>query len=298
MTTKHSAPIILAAFGTSEPTAVDAILAVRRRVEAAFPESAVSLAFTSNTIRNIWRARANDAVFRRDHPAVPEELYSVTNVLSALAAVQEQGFRPVLVQSLHVTDGEEFHDLRNLAQLLTGYEPANASRKPFPMIALGEPALGIGDGEPAPLRRAAEALRPLADRAKAEDAALVLMAHGNERLNQSVFKKFEHALRAHYGPYIYIGTVEAPPLAADVVHAVKTTPGAPAKVLLAPLMLVAGEHALRDMSGDDEAGWKTLFQKSGFSVQCHLEGLGHNPSWADIHVEHLRAAERRLYGRL
>ena len=286
--------IVLAAFGTSEPAAVDSILNIKRRVEAAFPDYDVYLGFTSNIIRKIWHERAEDVEFKKENPDIPEELYSVTNVLSALAAAQEEGFRPVLVQSLHVTDGEEFNDLKKLVEVLGNYETAKARRKPFPAIGVGEPALGVGDGQDAYLRRAAEALKPLADKAKVNGAALVLMAHGNEHLNQSVFGKFENILRSQFGPQVYIGTVEASPLAEDVVEAVKSSSGAPAKVLLAPMMIVAGDHTLNDMAGDEDDSWLSLFREAGFEVECHLEGLGSNSSWADIYVEHLKALEKEI----
>lgn len=286
--------IVLAAFGTTEPAAVDSILNIKRRVEAAFPGYDVYLAFTSNIIRKIWHERAGDAEFRKANPGIPEELYRVTNVISALAAAQEEGFRPILVQSLHVTDGEEFHDLKNLVDLLGGYETAKAKRKPFPAIGVGEPALGVGDGPEQHLRRAAKALAALADKAKADGAALVLMAHGNEHLNQTVFGKFEKILRERYGPQVYIGTVEAAPLAEDVVEAVKASANAPKKALLAPMMIVAGDHTLNDMASDEDDSWASLFQGAGFEVECHLEGLGSNASWADIYVEHLKELEKKV----
>lgn len=279
--------IVLAAFGTSEPGAVDSILNVKRRVEAAFPDYDVYIGFTSNIIRGIWHERAADADFRRENPGIPEEIYSVTNVFSALAAAQEKGFRPVLVQSLHVTDGEEFHDLKRLVETLAGYKTAKAWRTPFPAIGLGAPALGVGDGEERYLRRAAEALAGLVEDAKADDAALVLMAHGNEHLNQSVFRKFQELLHEKYGPWVYLGTVEAHPLVEDVVAMVKDSPAAPKKVLLAPLMVVAGDHARNDMAGDEDDSWASIFRAAGFAVDCRLEGLGSNASWADIYVEHL-----------
>lgn len=286
--------IVLAAFGTTEPKAVDAVMNVKRRVEASFPEYDVYLGFTSNIIRKRWHERAVDAAFRAAHPGIPEELYGITNVFSALAAAQEEGFRPILVQSLHVTDGEEFHDLKNLVETLARYETAKAARKPFPAIGVGVPALGTGDGREKYLDRAAEAFSGLANRAQSEGAALVLMAHGNELLNQTVFKTFERVLRERYNPEIYIGTVEAPPLAEDVVGAVKASVNAPEKILLAPLMVVAGDHALNDMAGDADDSWASLFARAGFTVECHMEGLGANVSWADIYVEHLKELEKNL----
>ena len=282
--------IVLAAFGTTDVDAVRSILNIRDRVRAAFPDYDVHLAFTSNIIRSIWHKRANDAAFRNANPNVPAEVYCITNALSTLAAVQENGARPVLVQSLHVTDGEEYADLANLVEALSAYKTVKPVLHPFPWIAVGQPALGVGDGAAPALERAAEAIRPLADQAKASGSALVLMGHGNEHLNQTVFAKFEQILRGKFGPHVYVGTVEAEPLAEDIAKAMRAD-NAPAKVLLAPLMVVAGDHAKNDMAGEEEDSWASIFSAEGFGVTCHLQGLGSNDSWADIYVEHLRAIE-------
>ncbi len=292
---KPEAPVIvLAAFGTSEPDALPAILNIVDRVTDAFPGHDVRLAFTSNIIRGIWHKRADDAEFRAENPDIPEFVYGVGNVLSVLAAVQEDGPRPILVQSLHVTDGTEYYDTAALVKALAAFRPANAAKAPFPAIQMGEPALRVGDGVDAALNRAVEALAPLARKAWDSGSALVLMGHGNEHLNQTVFAKLQQAMRDKFGPHVYIGTVEAEPLGEDVVEAMNGMADAPRKVFLAPLMVVAGDHARNDMAGDDEDSWASLFTAAGYSVECHLEGLGSLNTWADIYVEHLKEAEKRL----
>ncbi|MCC8166582.1 MAG: sirohydrochlorin cobaltochelatase [Planctomycetes bacterium] len=286
--------IVLAAFGTTEVGAVDSILNIKRRVEAAFPGYDVHLAFTSNIIRGIWRERATDAEFQRDNPGIPAEIYCVRSAMATLGLLQDTGRRPILVQSLHVTDGEEYTDLENLVKTLANYDTMKPRLKPFPWIGLGQPALGLQDGVEANLNRAAAAIEPLWREAQAKGAALVLMAHGNEHLNQNVFAKLETILRQKYGSTIFIGTVEAEPLGEDVVKAVQATANAPKKVLLAPLMVVAGDHTVNDMAGEDEDSWVNLFKAAGFEVDTHLVGLGSNSSWADIYVEHLKALEPQV----
>ncbi|MCD7897538.1 MAG: sirohydrochlorin cobaltochelatase [Planctomycetaceae bacterium] len=289
--------IVLAAFGTTEVGAVDSILNIKRRVQAAFPGYDVHLAFTSNIIRGIWRERANDADFQRANPGIPAEIYCVRSAMATLGLLQDTGRRPILVQSLHVTDGEEYTDLENLVNTLANYDTMKPRLKPFPRIGIGQPALGLEDGGEANLNRAAAALEPLWREAQARGAALVLMAHGNEHLNQNVFAKLESVLRHKFGNTVYIGTVEAEPLGEDVVRAVRATPNAPKKVLLAPLMVVAGDHAVNDMAGEDDDSWLNLFQAAGFDVETHLVGLGSNDSWADIYVEHLKELEQQVMAR-
>lgn len=284
--------IVLSAFGTTEVTALKSIFNIKTRVEKAFPDYDVHLAFTSNIIRSIWHKRADDAAFRKENPDIPEEVYHVGNTLSTLGNIQERGARLVLVQSLHVTDGEEYTDLVKLVATLEGISTFKASRHPFPWIGVGEPALGTGDGQPAYLQRAAKAIGPLVDEARARNASLVLMAHGNEHLTQGVYAKFQDELRRQYGPNVWLGTVEAPPLGEDIAKNMAQTPNAPRNVLLAPMMVVAGDHAHNDMAGEEEDSWASLLKAEGFEVSAHLVGLGSNDSWADIYVEHLKALEK------
>lgn len=283
--------IVLAAFGTSQPEALEAILNIEEMVKKAFPDYDVHLAFTSNIIRHIWHERADDAEFKSENPDVPEEMYSIANVLTTLANIQEGGARLVLVQSLHVTDGEEYTDLANLVKALSGYQTMKASLHPFPWIGVGEPALGLEDGLEKSLERAAVALGPIARKAWETSSSLVFMGHGNEHLNQEVFAKLETILRKKYGEHIYIGTVEAEPFAEEIAEAMKAKANSPKNIFLAPLMVVAGDHAKNDMAGDEEDSWTSIFQAQGFTVEPYLVGLGSLNDWAEIYVEHLKALE-------
>ncbi|MDR2947062.1 MAG: sirohydrochlorin cobaltochelatase [Candidatus Adiutrix sp.] len=277
--------VVLAAFGTADAEALSAILHIRDRVADAFPEREIRLAFTSGIIRRRWHTRAGDEAFRREHPEVPAEIYVICDPLSVLAALAEAGPRPVTVQSLHVSDGAEYRDLKALVNALAGIETLNPARRPFPGLALGEPALG--DGSEEFLRRAAEALRPLIRQAETAGAALTLMGHGNEHLHQKVYADLETQLQKMYAP-VTVGLVEGEPGLQHVKDALKRTAPKPSKILLAPLMVVAGEHAKNDLAGSGETSWLSTLQQEGYHVLPHLTGLGSLDSWADLYVEHLK----------
>ena len=53
-----------------------------------------------------------------------------------------------------------------------------------------------------------------------------------------------------------------------------------------PFMLVAGDHAINDMAGDEEDSWKSIFESHGFEVKIHLHGLGENPFIQDKFMNH------------
>ena len=278
--------IVLAAFGTTEPSALEAIINIKTKVEQAFPDHETRLAFTSRIIRRVWNRRATDDSFKKDHPEIPAEIYTVKSPLSTLALLGEDGPRPILVQSLHVTDGAEYRELAEVVSQLAGIKASAPARRPFPDLRLGPPALG--DGGERYLTRAARALNGLVRTAEAAGAALVLMGHGNEHLHQAVYGDLERKLRAAYRPDIFIGLVEGQPGLTEVLAGLDSLPTPPAKALMAPLMVVAGDHAKNDLAGDDDDSWASVFRARGLTVETRLQGLGSTDDWADIYLEHIR----------
>jgi sirohydrochlorin cobaltochelatase len=114
------------------------------------------------------------------------------------------------------------------------------------------------------------------------------MGHGTEAESNKVYAKMQELLTNKGFRNYYVGTVEATPTLDDLLELVKQ--GGYKKVVLEPLMVVAGDHANNDMAGDEEGSWKTEFEKAGYSVECILQGLGENEAIRNIYVEHARAA--------
>ena len=282
--------IVLAAFGTTDVEALNAILSVEKRVKAAFPDYDVHLAFSSNIIRNVWHERAGDADFRKNNKQLPDKIYEIKNPLTILALIQEQGSRNILVQSLHITNGSEFDDQKKMVAQLAGIGALQESKKPFPYLVMGDSALGQGTA--ADFDRAAKALEPLVAKAKAAGASLVLMGHGNEHLEVKAYREFGAAMTKMYGKPIYVALVEGEPAFDEIQAELKKANVK--KVFLAPMMMVAGDHAKNDMAGDEEDSWASLLKADGIEVTVHLEGLGLNDAWADIYVERLKAMDAEM----
>jgi sirohydrochlorin cobaltochelatase len=286
--------IILAAFGTTEIGTLDCFTNIIDKVEKAFPDYEVQIAFTSNIIRKIWRERSEDDAYDEENPNIPPRFYDIGNVLTELAKIQERGADIVLVQSLHVTDGEEYQDLKNLVESLQKIKTVQPSLTPFPWIGLGEPALGVGDGPSAEIAAATKALASLAEEAKSKNAALVLMGHGNERRTQKVYAKLQKSLRDAYGPQVYVGTVEAPPHAKEILEELNKSANKPSRILLSPLMVVAGDHANNDMAGDEPDSWARVFKAGGYEVATRLVGLVLNDDCVNLYIDHLKAIEAKV----
>ena len=101
-------------------------------------------------------------------------------------------------------------------------------------------------------------------------------------------KNFTDAGKTNY----FIGTVEATPDLDDVMAGIKE--GGYSKVVLEPLMVVAGDHANNDMAGDEEDSWKSVMESSGLEVECILRGMGEIPEIQKIYVDHVKAAIEAL----
>ena len=74
----------------------------------------------------------------------------------------------------------------------------------------------------------------------------------------------------------------------EKIEAVKQ--GEYTKVVLEPLMIVAGDHANNDMAGDEDDSWKSLFENEGYEVTCVLKGLGEMEQIRELIAEHTRSA--------
>lgn len=283
--------IVLAAFGTSYPEAVKSILNIKAKVEKAHPGVPVRLAFTSNIIRKIWQERQGDAPWKKANPDIPMEVLHVKHPLAVIADLQNDGYRDVTVQSLHVFAGEEFTDLLALVDGLKSIRTLKAKNQPFARLVAGRPALGKpGDTHPyaEDMEKAAKVLKGDVEHARKEDAALVYMGHGNDYFSTGIYAEFQKTLQKEYGYPIFVGCVEGYPTFDDMAALLAAS--GKKKVLLKPFMIVAGDHASNDMAGDEDDSWKVMLEKAGYTVIIDLRGLGMVDGWADLYVDHLEDA--------
>jgi len=123
--------------------------------------------------------------------------------------------------------------------------------------------------------------------------AICFMGHGTEADSNGIYGKLQEKMTAGGYENYYIGTVEAEPSLEDLMEALAAK-GTYTKVVLEPLMVVAGDHANNDMAGDEEDSWKSQFEAADYEVECILKGLGELPAIREIYVAHTQAAIDRL----
>lgn len=257
--------LLVISFGTSfNDSRRLTIGAIESAIEKAFPDYSVRRGFTSQII--IDHVKSRDKI-------------AIDNVGEALERAVKNGVKNLVIQPTHLMNGLEYTDLVNEA---AEYSDA------FEKVAVGEPLL-TSDAD---FKAVIQAITK--DTAEYDDGetAICFMGHGTEADSNQVYTKMQEMLtEAGYKNY-YVGTVEAAPSVDDVLAAVQE--GGYKKVLLKPLMIVAGDHANNDMAGDGEDSWKSIFESAGYEVTCLVQGLGELEEIQQLFVEHAQAAADSL----
>ena len=122
--------------------------------------------------------------------------------------------------------------------------------------------------------------------------AIVYMGHGTEAESNEIYAKMQQIMTAAGYENYFIGTVEAEPSVDDVLALVQA--GSYERVVLRPMMIVAGDHANNDMAGDEEDSWKSVFEAAGYDVECVLQGLGQSRVIQQMFVQHTADAIAKL----
>lgn len=284
--------IVIASFGTTQPEALTAILNIQDKVKEAFPHTKVALTFTSNIIRTIWQERAADPDFAAAHPEIPSEVLHVKGILATMGLLQDQGYNALIVQPTHIAHAEQFIDLCAYVDGLASIQTIKPKYRPFHALAVGRPVTGthgVDHDYNEDIKILAQSLAADAEMARRNGSALVYMAHGNDYYSTGVFSQFQDVMRTMYPKTnTYVGGVEGFPGFETVARELQRDNVK--KTTLIPLMIVAGDHAVNDMAGDEADSWKSRLTSLGISAMPVLKGLGSNDQVAAIFVEHIRAA--------
>lgn len=290
---KSKTAIVLANFGTTVPSGVQAIVNIQEEVKKAFPGIPVKITFTSNIVRSVWRERQAESAAWLNQ-GIPAEVIYVKNIIATLGDLMEEGYRNVIVQPTHMFFMEQSHDLAAHVRALAGIRTMKAKWQPFDRVVMGRPALGMpGDrySYHEDMAKALKTLAPDVDLARKKGAMLVYMGHGNEHWSTGIYGEAQKKMREMYPDVVtFIGAVEGFPGVEDVARGLSHFDGG--KIVLKPFMIVAGDHAVNDMAGDEEDSWKTILNRQGFKVEPVLAGLGSNDEFARIFVSHIRDAAR------
>ncbi|MCR5404158.1 MAG: sirohydrochlorin cobaltochelatase [Butyrivibrio sp.] len=279
--------ILVVSFGTSfNDSRVEDIGGVEKALAEAFPDWSVRRAFTAQIIINHVQSRDGE---------------KIDNVDQALDRAVSNGVRNLVVQPTHLMHGAEYDELTDTLEKY---------KEKFESVAVAEPLLGEVGNDATVINKdketVAEAVVDAAvkeagyDRlsdAAADGTAFVLMGHGTAHTAKVTYNQMATQMNDLGYDNVFIGTVEGEPeetACENVIEAVKEAGFN--KVILRPLMVVAGDHANNDMAGDDDDSWKSMFNASGAfdSVECQIEGLGRIKDIKDLYVAHTTEAVKEI----
>lgn len=253
--------ILVVSFGTSYNDSRDKTIgAIEKAIEAKYTDYEVRRAFTSQII--IDKLKERDGL-------------EIDNIEEALDRLVADGVKTLVVQPTHVMSGYEYDDV---------VKAVNDYSDKFDALAIGAPLL-TSDEDYTTLAKAL--VTETADY-NAEGTAIVFMGHGTEHESNATYAKFQKTFLDIDANNYIIGTVEATPSLDDVVAELKAKNYK--KVVLEPLMVVAGDHANNDMAGDEDDSWKSVITKEGFEVECVLKGMGELTSVQEMYVAHVQDA--------
>lgn len=274
--------LLVVSFGTSfNDSRVADIKGIEDALAAANPDWSVRRAFTAQIIINHVQARDGE---------------QIDNMQQALDRAAANGVKNLVVQPTHLMHGAEYDELM---------EAVEAYEDQFESVKVAEPLLGeVGTDATvinADKKAVAEAVTAEAvaaagydslDAAKEDGVAFVFMGHGTSHTAKVSYSQMQTQMNDLGYDNVFIGTVEGEPeetACEAVMDAVAE--GGYKKVVLRPLMVVAGDHANNDMAGDDEDSWKSMFTASGRfdSVDTQIAGLGQIQSIQDLYVAHTAA---------
>lgn len=257
--------IVLAAFGTLVSEAAQTLEAIEKRVRARHSGTEVRWSFTSKTIRSRMASRGSAL-----HS--PETL---------LAGLMSEGYTQAAVLSLHVVPGVEFHELHGNVQRFAGMSGG------FEKIAVATPLLCSHDD----MTRVADILaRDFAP--EGPDAGTVFIGHGNRKHPSDAIYLAMNSMMTDRNPRLFVGTVAGHPTPGELLP--KLANAGVRHVRLVPLMTAAGNHARKDMAGDEPGSWKSFLADNGITSEPVFRGLAEAPEIVAIWLEHLDDALSRL----
>ena len=265
---KNHQAIVVVSFGTTfEDAREKCIESVENKITEMFPFYEVRRAFTSNIVMK----------------RLAEKGIMVDNLEQALTKLKNEEYTDVIIQSTHLIPGEEYN-----TKIL---EVAAKHKNDFQTIKIGRPVLTYsGDNNTNDYKEFVKALKKQLPQNQGKDTQIIFMGHGSNHENGTVYSKLQLELDKQ-GVKGYVAVVEdgAEPSFDSVLKKLANNKETK-KVLLMPLMLVAGDHANNDMAGEEEDSWKSILTAKGYAVEIYMHGLGENKAFQDIYVEHIKDA--------
>ncbi|MBQ4482720.1 MAG: sirohydrochlorin cobaltochelatase, partial [Lachnospiraceae bacterium] len=275
--------ILVVSFGTSfNDSRTEDIGGIEKAIAAAYPDWAVRRAFTAQIIINHVQARDEEFIDNMDQ---------------ALDRAVKNGVKELVVQPTHLMHGAEYDEM---------VERVEAYRDKFEKIYISEPLLGEVGSDAASINEDKKAVceavvaETVADssfdsleKMDADKTAIVYIGHGTSHTAKITYSQMQTQMNELGYKNVFVGTVEGEPEETACENIIEAVKGAGyTKVIMRPLMVVAGDHANNDMAGDDEDSWKSIFDASGNfeKLDMQIAGLGRIKDVQARYIKHIEEA--------
>lgn len=250
--------LTLVAFGTSVEKTRSVYAHIEEKTRSAFPGYEIRWGFTAESIVKKLRKKGVES----------------KTIAEQAAALQAEGRTTVALQSLHVAPGGEFEELRK-----TDF---GSLRKAF-----GMPLLNTDSDINAVVEAISGDLKT--------NAANVVVCHGNDNVPEfnSRLVAFAKVMEARHSNVV-VASVEGLPGTEEPLKRAKALAEKTGAAHFIPLMIVAGDHIINDVLGDEDDSWKNII---GVKTVTCAEPLGKNDAIIAIFHEHLKQALLELAGK-
>ena len=263
MVASEKTAILVISFGTSyEETRKKTIEQIEQDLHHAYPEYPLYRAWTSRRIRA---------------KLLKQDGIHIMDIDEVMNQIKNDGIRNVIVQPTYVITGFESDAMK---------EKVLAFKNDFDSIIICDSLMITRQDKEEVCQAMASEYHP------GSDEVLLFMGHGTEHVANELYPEMD-GLFKHFGySNMHMGTVEGDFSIESFLDELKELH--PAHIHLAPFMIVAGDHATNDMSGEDDDSWKSILEREGYSVTCTLKGLGEIQAIRDIFIRHTKMGLDKL----
>lgn len=252
--------ILVVSFGTSYlDTLEKTIEKAEKQIRDTFSEYDIYRAFTSHKI--IKKLKEKYEIFIETPEEMLEKLY-------------ENGYEEIIMQPLHMIPGEEFIYINKIA---------DSFKEKFEILKVGRPIFYYQGIEELPQDYSLfiEATKELYE----ENNAVVLMGHGTAHPANSVYGCLQAVFEDEGYENVFVTTVEGYPNFENVIKRLRRRNIS--EVTIAPLMVVAGDHARNDMASDEDESLKSMLEAEGIKVNVHMKGLGESEKFNQLYINRI-----------
>ncbi len=278
--------ILVVSFGTSfNDSRVADIKGIEDALREAYPDWSIRRAFTAQIIINHVQARDGECIDNMDQ---------------AMERAVANGVKNLVIQPTHLMHGAEYDEMM---------EVIDTYKDQFETLQIAEPLLGEVGTDATVINEDKKAVAEILtaeaygeagyeslDAAKEDGVAFVFMGHGTSHEAKVSYSQMQTQMGELGYDNVFIGTVEGEPEETSCEAVIEAVSAAGfKKVILRPLMVVAGDHANNDMAGEDEDSWISMFRASGKfeNVEAQVSGLGGIEGIQQIYVAHTADAMKK-----